>query len=170
MSAPFRIRYPKKQGLEIENQEPNPDYDNYLARLTKLIPGEAISIYLAAKNMAPKPSNITKPEQDIINEMGLICAEYSWLPLIGLIPLLIIRIKGTIVQIPDETSWFKKNDIEWPMVAISIVSYIIWVYAIGDCLFIPVNPDYKFVIAITVMLWTFLVPYLYKPSKPDTEV
>ncbi len=122
MSAPFRIRYPKKQGLEIENQEPNPDYDNYLARLTKLI------------------------------------------------PLLIIRIKGTIVQIPDETSWFKKNDIEWPMVAISIVSYIIWVYAIGDCLFIPVNPDYKFVIAITVMLWTFLVPYLYKPSKPDTEV
>ena len=92
--------------------------------------------------------------------LTIICHQYSWLPLIGLIPLLVIRILGTRVSVGSN-----KNDIEWPLVAISVVSYIIWIYAIGDCI-LGLRFNDSFIIALVVMLWTFLVPYIYRPGNP----
>lgn len=162
MPSTLRIKPPASKKLVANDtmaEEGTNEYDSYLARLAKLIPGEAVSIYLTARNMMSSGSD--NPEN-----VNLICPENGWLPLVGLIPLLIIRIFGTRVLNPEESSLLKKNDIEWSLVGISAISYMLWIYAIGDCFFGIFQDISDMYIAITVMLWTFLVPYLYKAPKP----
>jgi hypothetical protein len=160
MKSPLRIKYPKNpltaehQQLKGLSEEPTSDYNDYLQRLIKLIPSEAIGIYLTVKNMVPEGQSV--------------CGDHNWLPIVGLIPLLIIRILGTRVQAVSDDGTKPKISVEWGLVLISIVSYFIWIYSIGDCVlgYWPKSEiDPPFIIAIVVMLWTFLIPYIYKPKN-----
>lgn len=133
------------------SEDAGSSYNDYLQRLTKLIPGEAVSIYLTGKNM------ITPDDGQSI------CCDYWLMPLVGLVPLLLVRILGTRVQTAAG-----KMDVEWSFVLVSFISYIIWIYAIGDCFLTWEVPDGQgYLVAIAVLLWTFAVPYLYTPGTPN---
>ena len=148
MKGSLRIRYPEnisgESNITLRTVAKNPEsnYNDYLQRLVKLIPGEAIGIYLTAKN---------------ILESKVVCDNYQWLPFVGLIILLVVRVLGTRVKTEN-----RNVSIEWPLVIISMISYFIWIYAIGDCI-LGFDQISQQVVAIVVLIWTFLVPYIYKP-------
>jgi len=128
----------------------------YLERLVALVPAEVISLYLALVNFAmgsPSPGE------------GIHIAYSHWLSWLGLALAVFVRIMGTRVIFPGNAgkqTW----DIEWPLVFISAISFIIWVYATGGSF---ISGDMEifngFVIGVAVAVWTFLVPYLYR-EKP----
>lgn len=172
MSNTFRIRYPKsnpkvandshgdqKSGfldnIHSVNAEEIKVQNDYLQRLIKLIPAEVLGIYLTIRNATANDSG----QINIPND-------YLWLPIFGLILVLFVRIIGTNIIIKEEiegkikTKW----DIEWPLVLISSISFIIWVYAMGDGPTIEGKPD-KVMITAAVCIWTFVVPYFYKESE-----
>lgn len=172
MSGTFRIRFPKPtetEDLEISMNEnkslhlmvdgdnatrPKALIDDYLQRLIKLIPAEVLGIYLAIRNA-------TANDSGKIN----IAENYSWLPVVGLLLVLFTRIVGTniITKKKVKGKSVTKWDIEWPLVVISGVSFIIWVYAMGDGPLFNNYPD-PVMIAAAVSIWTFAVPYFYKSS------
>lgn len=160
MSTTFRIRT-KSTGRtkqELEDQLLNiqdtggakPGKQNdYLARLVSLIPGEVLGIYLMLQN-AVKSSD------------GDLSWQYAWISVSCLILVIISRIMGTRDRAEGD-SFFKQ--IEWPVVIISSVSFVIWVLGIGDP-FLGVSEISYFndeiVIMALVAIWTFIVPYFYK--------
>ena len=150
MRAPLRIRYPENlikssdKQLKSFSEDQSTDMNSYLQRLVKLIPAEAVSIHLTIKSFVNEP-----PEK-----------EEEFLPVIGLIAVLIVRIFGSRVE-TDSSKW----NIEWALVGISVISYILWVLGTGwefkSISFIEAIPDSW--IGATILLWTFAIPYIYKP-------
>lgn len=150
MRAPLRIRYPKNPVKETDkrlrslSEDASSDMDSYLQRLVKLIPAEAVTIHLTISNMVEEKE-----------------ASEEFLPIIGLIVVLIVRIFGT--RIETETS---KWNIEIGLVAISTISYCLWV--IGSGWEFPSIPSINCIpsawIGGIIMLWTFVIPYVYKPE------
>jgi hypothetical protein len=128
----------------------------YLERLVALVPAEVISLYLALVNFA---MGSPTPEESINN------ADNHWLPYLGLALVIIVRIMGTRVLFPGKDgkqTW----DIEWPLVFISALSFIIWVYATGGSFISGDTAIFSgFVIGVAVAVWTFLVPYVYKEKS-----
>lgn len=173
MSGTFRIRFPKP--IETETPEillnegeglrsmtdgnkatgAQAPSNDYLQRLIKLIPAEVLGIYLAIRNA-------TANDSGEIN----IADNYIWLPIVGLGLVLFARIVGTniITKKTVKGKTVTKWDIEWPLVAISGISFIIWVYAMGDGPIFNSYPD-NVMIAAAVSIWTFAVPYFYKSSE-----
>jgi hypothetical protein len=45
---------------------------------------------------------------------------------------------------------------------VSSLSFVIWVYAVGDQFFAWKLPPNTGIASIAVLVWTFLVPYFYK--------
>ncbi len=151
MKSLLRIKSPKtiaaeKKGTAIPK--------TYLERLVALVPAEVISLYLALVNFA---AGSTAP-----GEGGLENTPLHGLAFLGLVLVVFVRIMGTRVLFPGADGK-QKWDIEWPLVFISAISYIIWVYATGGSF---VNGDTEliggFFIGVAVAVWTFLVPYLYR--------
>lgn len=153
MKTAFRIKRPKKLLVKADIKEiPK----NYLERLVALIPAEVISLYLALVNFTSGSVNQT--------DAGINISENHWIPFIGLALVIFVRIMGTRVLIPKENgkqTW----DIEWPLVIISALSFIIWVYATGGSF---ISGDIKLFgsigIGAAVLIWTFIVPYIYKEN------
>ena len=93
MAAPFRINKPGAQG---------DSFGQWLERLVKLIPSEAVALYLAGLgNAVSWPSTWT-----------FVC----------LVVVVIFRIAGT--RDPAK-------GVQWITVALSAASFVIWVFAIG---------------------------------------
>jgi uncharacterized membrane protein len=103
-----------------------------MERLVKLIPSEVIGIFLAGKGYAEAWLGI----------WSVIC----------LVLVLVSRIWGT--REPGKP-------IQWIGVVVSFISFAIWVYAIGATILNFQLPD-KGIAYITVLVWTFAVPYFYK--------
>lgn len=151
MSAPLRIRYPqgliKKSDIDLKtaSEDSTNDTNNYLQRLIKLIPGEAVTMHLTIREMIGN-----QIEKD---------PSLKYVPYVGLLVVLIIRVTGSTVKVANN-----KRDVEWALVLISAISYFLWVIAIGD-LFPPMQcPIESPWVGITIMFWTFLIPFLYKPK------
>lgn len=139
MSASLRIyRVPKSspKNLNTEIKE-SPYYD----RLIKLIPAEIVALYVAGANVIPQDQKT---------------ASWVWAAIL-LILLLFVRAKGTT---SDETP-----NVQWASVIIAAISFIIWVYIFGGK-FITDLPFYQaYIGSLTVLLWTFAVPYFYKGDQ-----
>ena len=132
----FRIATPSPNEISA-----NPDTEslsaNYLERLVKLIPAEVISLYLIGKGVIP-----TEEKTGII-VWAIICT----------IGVLVSRIYGTQ---SDED-----NSIQWGTVVITTVSFLIWLYVIGDA-FAPFVIYVPWIGTLMMAAWTFFVPYFYK--------
>ena len=133
---------PRRGNFEAASNVPPPDTTAepgdkpYLARLVLLVPAEVISLYIAMKPLAAK----------FIDGFGLVC----------LFLVLLVRMKATT----------DKGKPEWISVLISLVSFGLWVYAVGGQL--PLLPD-QFdpnVMAVSIAVWTFAVPYFYRGQAP----
>jgi len=105
--------------------------DSWLTRLVKLVPAEIVAVYLAGRPLAAARF------------------EHTW-PLACLILTIIVRAFGT-------------NDgrgPQWLSIAISAVSFVIWVYATGGQ-FLTLQVDAN-VAALAVLVWTTLVPAIWR--------
>jgi len=130
MSAPFRIHKQPAGGV-VPTAGPTEPGDMYMERLVKLVPSEVIGVFLAGKGYA----------ESWIGIWAVIC----------LALVLISRIWGT---------YQKGKPIQWIGVAVSFVSFAIWIYAIGAHILNFVLPD-NGIAYIAVLVWTFVVPYFY---------
>jgi len=107
--------------------------DEYLARLIKLIPSEVIAIYLTGIQLA----------KSWPGAWSFVC----------LILVIIARSFGT--RDPGKK-------LQWIAVAVSSVSFIIWIYAIGGQFFGLILSPNTGIPSVAVLIWTFLVPFFYK--------
>jgi hypothetical protein len=105
--------------------------DPWLARLVKLVPAEIVAVYLAGRPLAQ--------------------ARYSgtW-PVACLVLVVIVRAWGTS----------DRRGPQWVSVAISAVSFALWVYAMGGR-FLTYNVDVNLA-ALGVLVWTTLVPIFWR--------
>jgi hypothetical protein len=137
MSAPFRITY---QSLKKVADEPQAGFQDYLGRLIKLIPAEVISLYLVGK--------------------GIIEKDQSWLlgwTIFCFLAVLVVRLYGTAE--PKEN-----KPPQLLAVAIACVSYLVWVYSMGD-VFALLNLHSPKAGSLMVLGWSFVVPYFYKGDR-----
>jgi hypothetical protein len=107
-------------------------FDDYLQRLVKLVPAEIIGLYLTLKGFYNR-----KPDDWMI----------WFVPPLCLILLIIVRIFATKRQ--------------WIAVAVSSVSFGIWLGATGDPLVSHAFSDGR-IWSVLVLVWTFIVPWFYK--------
>lgn len=115
---------------------------DYIARLVKLIPTEVVSLYLVGTGILQKNTD-----------------RVAWLvwAVICFVLVIVVRIFGTSDA---------KNKVppEIPVVIISAVSFLIWIYSLGGPLIQLWHfPDeYAW---MAVLVWTFVIPIIYKQPK-----
>lgn len=139
MSAPFRIT---QKSVRVVAKRSGGEFKDYLERLVKLIPSEVISLYLVGKG-------VIEGESSLLLAWTVFC----------LIGVMLIRLYGTA----DPEKNLKP---QLSAVFVSCISYLIWIYSMGD-----IFSDYKIYLpklsSLLVLGWTFVIPYLY---KGDPEV
>jgi hypothetical protein len=108
--------------------------DPWLARLVKLVPAEIVAVYLAGRPLAQE------------RYAGL------W-PVACLVLAIVVRAFGTS----------DRRGPQWLSVAVSAVSFVLWVYATGGhFLTIVVDPNLA---ALAVLVWTTLVPVFWRGGR-----
>ena len=159
MAYPFRIERPAPIRAEslANNTQDSETIQVYMDRLIKLIPAEIIGLYLTVRGFwigrtsavsASLPSNPVPASRP-----GFL----DWWPIVCVLLLLLTRLWGT--RAPNG-SW---TTIQISPVIIATVSFVIWVYAIGDAIFgWKPEPPYA---STAVVVWVFLVPVFYKGSE-----
>ncbi len=144
-SAPVVV---SKSGMERATTASDIKETPYYERLIKLIPAEIISIYMIGKGVIPN-TQASSGET----------ASWIWAG-VCLLLLLFFRIKAS-------SSSGKLADAQWPSVFISSISYLIWLYNMGGILdSMSFYEHYKYIGALAILVWTFLVPYFYKGEEP----
>jgi hypothetical protein len=134
MRAPFRIRKPLVEEVRpTAARRRSPDsVEHWLERVVKLVPSEVVAVYLAGRGYAATWPGI----------WSTIC----------LALVLIVRIWGTREG---------RAGVQWTAVAVSAVSFVIWVYAIGGRFLRFTLPDDGIAYA-AVLVWTVILPIFYK--------
>lgn len=132
MDGPFRIRKPLPEStLRGSPRSSTPD-EHWMQRLTKLIPAEVLAVYLAGKAYA----------EHWLGIWSVIC----------LCLVVVIRAWGT--RDP-------KKPPQWIAVVVATLSFIVWVYAMGDHL-LSLRLQDPGIASAAVLVWTVIVPILYK--------
>ncbi len=115
------------------------DLDAYMQRLIQLIPAEVVALYLAFHSQSDPNGS------------------FSWYwPIICLVLVVIIRIFGT--RKPDGSAL----SFQPLAVAIAAVSFVLWIYAIGDKMAGLAFAGEPIWISAAIAVWTVVVPYFYK--------
>ena len=152
MAAPLRINRPKPAAFRTATA-PTPGGDgtveqdragdddrgsNYLERLTKLIPGEVVALYVGG-------SALIEPDR-------------HWLlliwSLVGLVALVALRTVGTRDPATGKGP-------QWTAITLSIISYAIWIYTLGGP-FAAFGIHDPTIGRLLVMGWTFFIPIFYR--------
>lgn len=105
--------------------------DSWLERLVKLVPAEVVAVYLAGRPLA---------EGKAAGIWPLVC--------LGLV--IVVRAFGTM----------DKRGPQWASVAVSAVSFVLWVYAMGGH-FLTFSLEVN-IASLAVLVWTTLVPVFWK--------
>lgn len=130
----------------------------YLERLIKLVPAEVVALYLAGtaaiKATFPHPEN---PPVFTLEE------QYFWLGWTAfcLVAVVVVRAWATSSK-PDGIAP------EWRAVTIAAVSFVIWVYSLGD-VFVPIGWWKPLLATLAVLGWTFAVPLFYRETLPASD-
>lgn len=137
MATVFRIYKP---GAIVPQGAPANDLAAYMGRLIKLIPAEVLGVYQTLYGIFANP-----PPSTLL----------QWLPVLGVGLVVLVRAWGTR---DSSGNW---DSVQWAAVAISTVSFLIWVLVSGHSIVGFVLPDLRIGSGLMV-LWVFLLPYLYK--------
>ncbi len=116
----------------------NTPLQGYMDRLLKLIPAEVVAIYLVGIGVIPTNA------RGSIAMWAVIC--------LGLVVL--SRAYGTADQA-------NKVPPEWKSVLVSSISFVVWVYNMPGP-FQAYGLAISYVGALAVLVWTFVVPYVYR--------
>lgn len=162
MSAILRIKHAAALQYDAAgNAQPRDPLKGYVDRVVKLIPAEVVSVYLAGKSgiQAAFP-----PGSDANRTTTLISENQYWVgwTVFCLASVVLVRAWAT----SDKGKGLKP---EWPAVAIAAVSFVIWVYSLGDVFARPSlfgNLEHgiwePLLSSLFVLAWTLVVPLLYK--------
>lgn len=122
--------------LRINAPPPKPGEpgDQYLSRLVKLVPAEAVTLYLTFKEIAA-----------------------TWLGIWALVCLLVVVAVRTLGNRQSG------KPIQIGAVVIATVSFVLWVYATGGY-FLQIQPPASMpgIVSAGIGVWTFVVPYFYR--------
>jgi len=105
--------------------------DTWLSRLVKLVPAEVVAVYLAGRPLA---------QERLAGVWPVVCLALT----------VIVRAWGTS----------DRRGPQWASVAISAVSFVLWVYATGGH-FLTWSVDVNLA-GLGVLVWTTLVPVFWK--------
>lgn len=143
MSAPYRIKRLEvaRPGLHAAALSSVDGFNSYLDRLLKMIPAEAISLYMVGKDLVPDD----QPAALIF--WAVVC----------LVGVVLLRVYGTADPAEDKPT-------DWVHVAISSIAFLILVYSLGGPfraygLYVP------YLGALLVLAWTFFLPIFYKGPR-----
>jgi hypothetical protein len=134
MAMTLRITKPTHAPARFSLRPNGDSVTEYLARVAKTIPGEVVGLYLAGKPMLVPPAGI----------WALTCR-----PLV-----LLARIWAT-----RDTASGKGP--QWKAVGVSLVSYVVWIYATGDQIWFVAPPNPKLIMG-AMLIWSFVIPYIWK--------
>ncbi len=132
--------------------------DSYNARLTKLLPGEAMVAYplflTAAQKVSQEAAAAAQPVQAAAGSLDIKVAVLSW---VMLLVVIVLRWRATRTA---------AGSAQWPAVLISAVSFVIWVYVLRGSFglehyFSSFSPDRDFYASLFLFAWTTLAPALY---------
>jgi hypothetical protein len=142
MSAPLRITQPAvsvtAEAVGAPPSERGADFQGYLDRLMKMIPGEAVGLYLVGSGFIPAAQSL------VLLIWSIIC-------LAGVIAIKAYGTADRANQIPPD----------WVHVGISSVAFVIWLYSIGGP-FGTYGVNVPYIGSLLVLAWTFFVPIFYK--------
>jgi hypothetical protein len=147
MAAPFRIYRPSI--IKVADDSSGA-VKEYLERLIKLIPGEVISLYLVGKGVISSGNDAQTP-------LGY----WIFWTAFSLGAVLLVRIFGTADPKEGESA-------QIPAVLISCVSFLVWIYSMGD-LFKLLNVYEPKLASLMVLGWSFVVPYFYKGDRSGSS-
>jgi len=124
----------------------------FIERLVKLIPSEVVALYLAGKGAIQSGFD---PKVPLAADSGEANYWIGW-SLFCLVAVILTR-------------WWATRDKDAGLPAqkgavfIAAVSFLIWIYTLGD-VFSRVLPDYWSPVfgTLAVLVWTFCVPFFYK--------
>jgi hypothetical protein len=152
MAAPLRIAR-----LSLTHRlDPDDPAKDYVGRLVLLIPGEIIALYQAGRaaiihQFATPPSDWSP---SVISEDG---AWIGW-TLFCLGALILVRRWAT----SDPRAGIAPD---WKAVALCAVSYLVWVYSLGDVFARVLTVWDPLVAALLALAWTFVAPWLHAPVE-----
>jgi hypothetical protein len=139
MSAPFRIGRPSTIKAQAAYDEVgDTGFRFYLERLLKMIPAEVIGLYLVGSGIIPTDQPLA------LTVWTIVC----------LVGVLAVRVYGTSDPAHNLSP-------DWTHIAISAVSFIIWVYTLGGP-FAAWGVSQPWLGSLLVLAWTFFVPLFYK--------
>jgi hypothetical protein len=156
----------KRQGVVAA--APEDPMKSYLARLIKLIPSEVVGLYLAGKGGIQSKFHdsavgktagkaVGAADSTATASASILSAQEYWIgwTLFCLVAVVVIRVWAT----SD-----KKRGVspEWVAVLIATVSFVIWVYSLGDVFDQALHIWDPLLASLLVLGWTFLVPLVYK--------
>ena len=115
------------------------DFQGYLDRLMRMIPGDAVGLYLVGSGLIPGSASPI-----VLTIWAAVC----------LIAVILLRMKYTA----DPANNAGPQGVA---VLIASVAFVIWVYTIGGP-FAKWNLAVPYVGSLLVLAWTFFVPLFYK--------
>ena len=151
MASPLRITRKETSGAAVAagkavaaakavSPGPTTPMQDYMERLVKLIPAEVVGLYLVGIGIIPTGSEI---------------ATAVW-AIVCLFLVVLVRAYATGDKAADP-----KVTPQWSAVLVSSISFVIWVYNIQGP-FQVYHLAVPYVGSLSVLLWTFVVPYFYK--------
>ena len=141
MAAPLRIVRAGTGVRAVGLAGSDDAFKFYLDALLKMIPAEAVSLYLAGVGIIPR-------DQD--------GALMGW-SAFCLLVVIIVRVIGT----SDRRAGIKPD---WIHVAISVIAFLVWLYSLGGP-FVSLGIHVPYIGSLLVLAWTFLAPVLYPGPK-----
>ncbi|HKY36570.1 MAG TPA: hypothetical protein VJN18_11560 [Polyangiaceae bacterium] len=144
MAAPFRIAAASTTAPAATPSASSSDpLSSYLEKLTRMIPGEVVGLYLVGSGVIPTGN------RDYLLGWTIFCA----------LGVVVSRAFGTRDVARNRT-------VQWGHVAVSTLSFAIWVYSMGGPFSAYLGDAYKpFVGSLLVLGWTFVIPFLYEPNQ-----
>lgn len=150
MSSILRIRHQTSGNQARGVHDPA---KSYLERLVKLIPGEVMALYLAGSGAISAAFGDHHREGPASNS-GIEEAYWWGWTAFCFFAVILIRAWATASKANPSTA-------EWPAVSIAAVSFLIWVYSLGDA-FERAGWWEPLFATLLVLAWTFVVPIFYR--------
>jgi len=144
-------RISRRSGIVAESAEITSNVEAYFDRALRLIPADIVAAYLAVRGFWT-PSESAPQSEDLLADAVL----NWWLPIIGLVVTVLLRILGT------SKTFAGFDEIQWKTVIISGFAFVLWVLSIQDPIFnFHLDPR---IAPSLLILFTLLVPLFQKGS------
>jgi hypothetical protein len=112
-----------------------------LDKIKEMIPGESTAVYLAGLGVIPTQQTL---------------AAIIW-ALVGLVITFIVKTQQTD---PRTGSQLSVKQLDWNQVIVSVVAFLVWIYAIGGGPFAALGWHVPWVATLLVLVYTYAMPQI----------